>query len=303
MHSWIDVPASVQLANCHGVQESADGRIFIHHTGTPSMLVVDPDGKVIKTWGAEYAGGAHGLQIRKEGNEEFLYLALTGQHRVVKTDLDGKVVYELRFPKEADVYKDKEGNPSEGKYVPTNIAFAPNGDFYVADGYGSNYIHRYNIKGEYQNTFAGTGTEAGKTKCPHGIWCDTRGGDAKLIVADRGNNRLQYFDLDGKHLSFIQGKDDDGIVRKPCHFHEQKGDILIPDLRGRITILDKDNKEVAQLFDNVDPNKREKNGLPKAEWVDGQFITPHGAIWDSKGNIIVCEWIAPGRITKLRRIA
>jgi hypothetical protein len=303
MHEWIQLPAEVKLGNCHGVQEDAQGRIFIHHTGTPSMLVCDPDGKVMKTWGKEYSSGAHGLQLRKEDGQEFLYLALTGQKRVVKTDLDGKVVYELKYPKEAGVYKDKEGKDSDKGYVPTNIAFAPNGDFYVADGYGSNYIHRYNIKGEWQQTFAGTGSEPGKTKCPHGIWCDTRSGEPKLVVADRSNARLQYFSMDGKHLSFVPGKVDDGIVRAPCHFHEQKGDLLIPDLRGRITILDKDNSAVAELFDNPDPKKRANNGVPKEQWADGQFICPHGAIWDNKGNIIVCEWVKPGRITKLRRIA
>lgn len=301
-HEWLQVPSDVTMGNCHGVQEDAQGRIYIHHTGTPSMLVVDPDGKVIKTWGKEYAGGAHGLQLRKEGNDEYLYLAPTGQKRVVKTTLAGEVVYELKYPKESGVYKDKDGKDSDKGYVPTNIAFAPSGDFYVADGYGLSYIHRYNLKGEYQSTFAGAGSEAGKTKCPHGIWCDTRGGEAKLVVADRANSRLQYFTLAGEHISFIQGKKDDGVVRLPCHFHEQKGDLLIPDLRGRVTILDKDNKEVAQLFDNPDPNKREKNGLPKDQWADGQFITPHGAIWDSKGNIIVCEWVKPGRVTKLKRV-
>lgn len=302
MHQWIQVPDDVKLGDCHGVQEDSQGRIFIHHTGTPSMLVCDPDGKVIKTWGKEYAGAAHGLQIRKEGNEEFLYLALTGQHRLVKTTLDGEVVYELKYPKEAGLYKDKDGKDNDGRYVPTNVAFAPNGDFYIADGYGLSYIHHYDIKGKYLNTFAGAGKEPGKTNCPHGIWCDTRGGEAKLVVADRSNQRLQYFSLEGKHLSFIQGKNDDGIVRLPCHFHERLGDLLIPDLRGRITILDKDNNLVTQLFDNPDPAKREKNGLPKDQWADGQFITPHGATWDSKGNIFVVEWVRPGRITKLRRV-
>ena len=96
---------------------------------------------------------------------------------------------------------------------------------------------------------------------------------------------------------------DDGIFRRPCHFHVQNADILIPDLRGRVTVLDKENNAVAELFDNPDPKKRANNGVPKPQWADGQFICPHGAIWDSEGNIIVVEWVAPGRITKLRRVA
>jgi hypothetical protein len=132
---------------------------------------------------------------------------------------------------------------------------------------------------------------------------DKRSGDEKIVVADRANNRLQYFTLDGKHISFVQGKNDDGIVRLPCHFDVRGTDMLIPDLRGRITILDKDNNAAAQLFDNPDPGRREKNGLPMTAWADGQFICPHGAIWDSKGDIYVVEWVAPGRVTKLRHVA
>ena len=304
LHEWIKLPEDVKLGNSHGVQEDSQHRIYIHHMGTPSMLVVDHDGNVIKTWGKEYSSGAHGLQLRKEGNEEFLYLALTGQHRVVKANLDGEVVYELKYPKEASLYKDKDGKKdSDCHYVPTNIAFAPNGDFYVADGYGLNYIHRYNIKGEYQDTFAGTGSEPGKVKCCHGIYTDSRSGSPLLAVADRENNRIQYFTLDGKHHSFVQGKADDGIIRRPCHFDVRGSDILIPDLRGRVTVLDKDNKAAAELFDNPDAGKRANNGVPKNQWADGQFICPHGAIWDSEGNIIVVEWVAPGRITKLRHVA
>ena len=302
MHEWVKLPADVKLGNCHGVQEDSQGRIYLHHQGTPSMIVCDLDGKVITTWGKEYSSGAHGLQLRKEGNEEFLYLALTGQKRVVKTNLKGEVVYELKVPNESGLYLDKDGKPTDKGYVPTNIAFAPNGDFYVADGYGLSYIHRYDITGKYISSFGGKGKEAGKMLCCHGIWCDTRNGEVKLAVADRENNRIQYFDLEGKHLSFVQGKADDGIIRRPCHFHEQKGDLLIPDLRGRVTVLDKDNKAVAELFDNPDAAKRANNGVPQAQWADGQFICPHGAMWDSKGNIIVMEWVKPGRITKLRRV-
>src|SRR5436190_17517050 len=84
---WAKLPAGKQFGNTHGVCETADGRIFIHN-GSPtgdSMCVFDPDGKFITSWGKEYAHGAHGLQLRKEADGEFLYLAETGQHFVAKT--------------------------------------------------------------------------------------------------------------------------------------------------------------------------------------------------------------------------
>ena len=78
-------------------------------------------------------------------------------------------------------------------------ALAPNGDFYVTDGYGAGYIHRYNIKGEYVSTFGGKGNADDKTACPHGIYCDTRDPNKPmLVVADREHHRLQYFTLEGK---------------------------------------------------------------------------------------------------------
>ena len=96
IHGWAKVPEGMRFGNTHMVQEDAQGRMFIHHTGAPdSVFIFDPDGKFIKSWGKEWCPGAHGMQMRKEGTEEFLYLDTTGQARVVKTTLDGDVLFNL----------------------------------------------------------------------------------------------------------------------------------------------------------------------------------------------------------------
>ena len=158
LDGWAKLPPGISFGNTHAVQETADHRIIVHHTGNESTCIFDPDGKFIEAWGGStYAGAAHGMDLRQENGEEFLYLAPTGQHKVVKTDLKGNVLLTLEYPKEA---KNSDGAPCYTKpdpYVPTFTAFAPNGDFYVTDGYGAGYIHRYNIKGEYQSTFGGKG--------------------------------------------------------------------------------------------------------------------------------------------------
>src|SRR5204862_5296995 len=147
---------------------------------------------------------------------------------------------ELRYPKDAKNAKGEPCYADEGKFVPTFIAFGPTGDFYVTDGYGSNYVHRYNIKGEYISTFGGTGNGEGQLKCPHGIWCDTRdAANPMIVVADRSNVRLQYFTLDCKYISMVKDE-----LRQPCHFDQRNGELLIPDLFGRVTIFDKNNKLV-----------------------------------------------------------
>ena len=111
------------------------------------------------------------------------------------------------------------------------------------DGYGSSYISQYNAKGEYPH-LRRPGIGAGQLAEPHGNWVDTRGKTPVLVVADRRNNRLQRFTLDGKHIDFIPG------FRLPCHFHEHKGLVVVPDLDGRVTLMDKSNALVAQLGDS-----------------------------------------------------
>lgn len=295
--NWAKRPDNKPWGDTHMVQELADGRILVHHTGPEAVHVFDPDGKFIEAWGAEFAGGAHGMDLRKEGNEEFLYFAPTGQHRVVKTNIKGEHVFEFGYPKDA---KDAAGKPcyaDANTFIPTFIALPPEGDFYVTDGYGSNFVHRYNAKGEYQSTFGGTGKSDGQMSCPHGIWCDTRDpAKPTILVADRGNNRLQWFTLDGKHIKTVTDE-----LRDPCHFDQQGTDILIPDLNGRVTIFDKDNKLITHLGDNPDVQKRRNHGVPKEALTPGDFCTPHGAIWDRAGNIYVAEWLPYGRVTKLRK--
>jgi hypothetical protein len=297
---WATRPAGKAWGNTHMVQELADGRILVHHTGPESVHIYDPDGKFIEAWGKEFAGDAHGMDLRKEGNEEFLYFAPTKQHRVVKTSTKGEVVFECPFPREA---KDKNGKPCyEGpqKYVPTFIAFAPGdaGDFYVADGYGSHFVHRYNARGEYQATFGGPGTGEGELQVPHGIICDTRDpANPMICVADRKNVRLQWFTLDGKFVKLVTDE-----LRHPCHFDQRGTDLLVPDLMGRVTIFDQDNKLVTHLGDNPDVKQRRNHGVKKEALVPGNFCTPHGAIWDRAGNIYVVEWLPYGRVTKLRHV-
>lgn len=293
VEGWAKLPAGKAFGYTHAVQEDSQGRIFVHNTGPDSVAIFDPDGNFIKAFGKDWEGGAHGMQLRKEGNDEYLYLTPTSQHRVLKVTLDGELVYELKYPKDSGVYED------ETKYVPTNVAVAANGDVYVADGYGKSYIHHYNAKGDYIRSWGGVGTEPGKMNCCHGLWVDARSGQEELLVADRANVRLQYFSMDGQHLRFVTGD-----LSYPCHFDEREGDLLIPDLHGRVTIFDKDNKLVTQLGEN--PGVEKVQGypnLPREQRLPGKFISPHGATWDRAGNVYVAEWVSDGRVTKLRRLA
>jgi len=310
MDNWAKLPEGYKFGNTHSVTETADGRIIVHHQngGPDSTAIFDPSGKFIKSWGKEYIPGAHGLQLRKEAEGEFLYLATTGLRKVHKTDLDGKVIFTLEYPKDAKNAKGEPCYKDAGKYSPTNIAFHPtDGSFYVADGYGSHYVHRYNAKGEYMSTFGGAGKDEGQLQTPHGIHTDTRDAAKPLLaVADRSNERISFFDLDGKFVKIAKptAKTNQGTpLGHPCTF-DQHGDYLVcPGLKGVVSILDKNNEVYTYLGDNPDAKARGANGLPKDKLVPGFFVTPHGACFTKAGDILVAEWLKYGRVTKLRHLA
>ena len=312
-HTWGQLPPGLAWGNTHAVVEDAQGHIYVHHTVHASseradtVVVFDDKGKYVRSFGKEFRGVAHGMQLRREGKDEFLYLTANAanpkmtpqpakQAAVVKTTLKGEQVWSIDAPPEVDGYK-PAADGTKARYNPTNVAIAPNGDVYVADGYGSFYVNQYDAKGQHIRTFGGRGSEPGKLIEPHGIWIDTRGATPRVVVADRRNNRLQRFTLDGQHVDFIPG------FRLPCHFDEHNGLVVVPDLHGRVTLLDKSNAIVAHLGDSQDPEwnnplRRE----PREKFIPGRFICPHGACFDHRGNIYVAEWVEVGRVTKLRKV-
>ena len=303
VHGWGELPSHVQWGETHGVAVDEAGLIYIKHrssavTPMDSIVVFDPNGKYVHSFGKEYHGGGHGIDIRKEGNEEFLYLCDVKNGIVAKTTLKGEQLWKLCYPMESHSYKKVK------QYSPTNVAFAPDGGFYVGDGYGSNYIHQYDKDAKWIRTFGGTGTEPGKLKTPHGLWLDDRPGRTpSLVVADRANNRLQYFTLDGKYISHLNDKDS-----FPAHFDIRGTDLLVADLFARVTIYDKDNKVIVHLGDDKEwiAKALAKNAkgsfvmrTTPENWQNGRFIHPHDACYDKAGNIFVVEWVPMGRVIKL----
>ena len=263
-----------------------------------SMVVFAPDGKFVKSWGKDFRGGAHGLYIGKEAGTEFLYLCDTQRGLMVKTTLNGEEVFTLGSPKESEAYAKPGPDGKPLKYSPTNLALAPNGDIYIGDGYGSSYINQYNSKGEFIRTFGGPGKEAGQLQCPHGILLDSRGPHPILNVADRSNKRIQRFTLDGKHIDFLYG------TNAPCHFNVYKnGDMVVPDLFARVTLMDADNKILMHLGDDSSSDYMATRKLTRDNFKPGKFVCPHGACFDHAGNIYVVEWVEVGRVSKLRKVA
>lgn len=298
-HDWLRPPEGGAFGDTHGVAQDAAGNIYLAHTVHPSSTLRDavyvygPEGRFLRSFGAEFAGGAHGLDLRAEGGTEYLYHCDTGRRKVVKTRLDGSVVWSVGCPMESGAYEKPE------QWCPTNVAFGPDGTVFVGDGYGASFVHAFGPDGTWKRIIARPGKDAGQVSCPHGMTVDARGNaftkEPALAVADRGNRRIQYLSLDGTHLGFVTGG-----MRMPCDMKVRGDRMLVPDLESVVTILGPGNTPVAQLCDGHPSSLR---GAPREQFIPGKFIHPHDAIWLANGDILVAEWVPIGRVTLLRAVA
>ena len=314
IHNWPQLPSEYSWQITHNVAVDRNGLVYVIHEGRedlknhPSIFVFDHDGKFVRAFGNQFQGGGHGLEVITEGNEQFLYVtAYQGVKSFAKLSLTGEMIWERRAPMESKIYAEGEAaQPKKvwgrDRFMPTNYAFLPDGGFFLADGYGSFRIHRYNQHGEWMSCFGKPGKGDGEFNTPHGLCIDNRPGHAPtLAVCDRANGRLQWFDFDGKHL-----RTQDGFIL-PANLDTYKDVMLVPDLSARVTLLDGSNKVIAHLGE--DPAWRaevtkdgNKMRTQPDRWVAGKFVHPHDACFDHDGNILVAEWVATGRVTKLKRL-
>ena len=316
-HNWPQLPDKYSWQTTHNVAIDREGLLYVIHEGReslkdhPSIFVFDDKGKFVRAFGNQFQGGGHGLEVITEGKEQFLYV--TGYQQLknfAKLTLKGELIWEKRAPMDSRIYaKDEDIKPTKrwgrDAFMPTNYAFTPDGGFFLADGYGSYRIHRYDKSGKWLFTFGKPGKGDGEFNTPHGIWIDNRPGrDASVVVADRANARLQWFTFEGKHLKTLGG------FILPANLDTRGDVLLVPDLSARVTLLDKNNEVIVHLGEDPDWRKevtKDGNKLRRSKggegWVAGKFLHPHDACFDASGNIFVAEWVDSGRITRLRKLS
>ncbi len=281
-------PGGQPLGACHGgVVLDKTGNIYVTTDTARGIVVFTPDGKFLRTVGPTRI---HGLELREEKGVEYIYAARPSDHEVIKLKLDGEQLWSIPLPPEADIYKDGKG------YNPCAVTVAPDGSIFVADGYGSNFVLKFDKDRKFVKAFGGPGAEEGKFNTCHGIALDLRSGKPLLLVCNRNNNRVEHWDLDGNFIRIIQ-KD----LRMPAAVHIRGQYAVFPELQGRVTVLDKDGSIVAQLGDNPIAGQRANFGLPQDQWKDGICNSPHGASLDKNGNVIVAEWTAFGHLHKFKK--
>ena len=316
LHNWPQLPDKYSWQTTHNVAVDAEGLLYVIHEGRenmkdhPSIFVFDAEGKLVRAFGNQFQGGGHGLEVRTEGKEQFLYV--TGYQQLknfAKLTLKGEPVWEKRAPMDSKLYPVGEDTKPTRRwganaFMPTNFAFLPDGGFFLADGYGSFRVHRYDKDANWVSMFGERGNGPGQFNTPHGVWIDNRPGrEASVVVADRANKRLQWFTMEGKHMKTL-----DGFIL-PANV-DIRGDVmLVPDLSARVTLLGKDDQVLVHLGEDdawraqvLKDGMKMRGSAKGEEWVSGKFLHPHDACFDAAGNIFVAEWVNTGRITKLRKV-
>lgn len=306
------------VENCHDLAMDSQGRIFLV-TDHPknNVLIYSRTGELLDAWGSMFPG-AHSIRIVNENGEEVIYLVDSGwitnrkwdgvstdawdspTNKVIaqsgfiaKLTLDGRLIFTIGHPQTIGVY-----TPDQ-PFRPTDIAVAPNGDLYVTDGYGSDYVLHYSSNGQFIRRWGGANNANAECNLVniHGIEVDFRNpNDPHLIVSSRVECKLKQFNLDGTYRGTIDtaGAHIGGPVFSGDHFFAPvcwsniNGKTV--DNSGFISVFDKNNQVVANIGGTA-PNYQGGQLQPMCSSWD-VFNHCHGLCIDENGVVYVGQWRA-----------
>ena len=281
----IQDPAQFPVNDCHEMILDKKNRIFMTTTHPKNnILIYDRGGKILGSWGTDYPG-AHGLTISEEGEEEFLFITDPETHKVCKTTLKGRKLFEINTPKEISDYK------SEDQFKPTETAIAPNGDIYVADGYGLDFIIQYDKSGNYIRHFGGKGNKDDNFDCCHGIVFDSRDKNNSLLITSRSENVFKRFTPDGKHIQTINLPScyicrpvlKNGMLYFAVIVTKDWGTY-----DGMLAVLDENNSVVS--FPGGSKPVYNNSQLIASVYDQSTFFNPHDICVDNDEDIYVPQW-------------
>ncbi|MBI1375622.1 MAG: 6-bladed beta-propeller [Phycisphaera sp.] len=312
-------PHEHPIVNCHAMVQTGDGLLHTLCDGVRNnFLVYDKSGKLVRAWGTEYPG-AHGLELVKEGKQEFFFVVDGGwmvrgddgkasreQGNVTKITTDGRHIFKLGHPSTIGVYE-----PGQ-RFQPCDAAAAPNGDFYIADGYGSQWVLQYDHDGKFKRKFAGPQdpNPAARLNGAHGVSIDQRDPSNPMVVcSSRSANELKWFSMDGEHIKTVAlpgayaGQavfKGENIYAGVC-WSKQDGTGKRLANSGFVTILDKDDRVISNP------------GGTEPKYVDGKlqpmhqdthtFRHVHDVCVDDEDSVYALEWNSGGCYPiKLKRI-
>ena len=291
--NWgLDENGKSQIGPTHGgVAIGKDGTVYT--SADRGVYAFSPDGKILRSFIQEPHTKLHDLEIRDENGTEYIYGARNANKEGIKFNAkDGKVAFKLTFPKESKL--------ELTSFSPTAITVDADGNIYLSDGYASNIIFKYDKTGKYLKHFGAKGNGPRQFNTAHGMTLDTRYDPPRLLICDRNHQpkgRLLHYSLEGEYINEVIGG-----LGMPTSVAVQGDYVSVPDLHGRVVILDKSNTIMAVLGHNPNPKLGRSYGVKQADWVEGIFSGTHGSNWDADGNLYIQDWNVDGRIMKLARV-
>jgi peptidylamidoglycolate lyase len=285
---WGVLDAKTPVKNCHGMVRDREGHLILltDHVAN-NVIVYDRQGKLVRKWGTQFPG-AHGLSIVTEGAREVLFITCLQTHRVVKTTLDGEVLEEWGWPEGTGKYEKAE------EYKPSWTLHLGNGEFFVLDGYGRDYITHYDAAGELVKIFGGQ--EGGIVHWgPHGGMVDA-GGDQEptLLIAMSDQQHLLRLTLDGKKMAQVDlpGGNPRQIRAHGAHyFVAHLADNWPKDRasRGFVSVLDADLRVMSNIG-GTSPTYDENGRLEPMRHQEEVFSHPHDLVVDEDSSLYVAQF-------------
>lgn len=306
-----------KIKNCHAIAQLKDKSFLaLCDDNKHNFLHYSLDGKLKKSWMTEYPG-AHGIEVFDDNGKESMIIVDCGwavregkqyreSGRVVKTNLQGQVIFSIGHPQTIGQY-----TPGQ-TFMPCDAAVAPNGDIYVADGYGSQWLLQYDKNGKFIRKFGGPTdpNKEARLQNAHGVSIDLRDpSQPKLMVSSRVQNQIKFFTLDGKHLYNIDipgafggqaVQQGENLYIGVCWSKENGTGKKLPN-SGFVLVLDKDNKVVSSLGGSAPVYKDGK--LQPLSNGENPFYHVHDLCVDTDGSIYVVQWNSKGAYPiKLERV-
>ena len=277
--NWGNLPDGWNYREATALALDSHDNLYVFNRGSHPIIVLGPDGNVLKTWGEGGFVNPHGVAI---GPDDSVYTVDFGDNTVRKFTPDGTLLMTIGTPGKAAL--PMSGDPFSS---PTHVAVdSRNGDLFVSDGYKDARVHKYAPDGRHLLSWGESGTGEGQLSVPHNITTDR---DGWVYVADRENQRIQIFDSKGKFETqwaldlarpgCVDVKHIDGgrLAYVGEFFAGFMTNAMGMGLGPRVSILDGEGKVQARLGDHTFGDEA------------GRFYSPHAIAVDSRGDIYVAE--------------
>ena len=286
--NWPELSKGYKLSQPTGIGIDKYDHLFVFHRAGRKWTTPFPDslisqntileldnesGKILHSWGANYFIMPHGLSVDKENN---IWVTDVGLHQIFKFSHDGKLLMKLGVAK-------VPGNDAAHFNLPTDIAVADNGSFYVSDGYGNSRVVKFSSSGKYIKSWGTYGNKPGEFIIPHGITIDHNN---TIYVADRQNNRVQLFDTSGNFLKEL--KNDAKVEQLPSITIDNTDHLFAIDYDPTIKM---DSTVMGSTIFEYDSSQHANNHFGATGSTKRTTCWFHDIAIDSKGNIYVGDII------------